>query len=80
VQLLYERLADYLACGGRETVEPGARVAAAEVCAPCHADDLMPPDVRHLMAFYSLFRRFLIVRFDLFFFFSLNILPPFLFP
>lgn len=59
VQMIFEWFADLLLNATRETIEPAMRAAADDVCGPEHADLVVPPDARNLMAFYASLRRLL---------------------
>ncbi|KAF4126895.1 kinetochore protein Nuf2 [Geosmithia morbida] len=57
VQQIFEWFAELLLNATRETVEPPMRSAAEEVCG--EFADVIPPDTRNLMGFYSSLRRLL---------------------
>src|SRR5690606_601014 len=58
VQMIFEWFAELLVNATRETIEPAMRAAAEEVCGD--SPDVIPPDTRNLMGFYSALRRLLL--------------------
>ncbi|KAK3378659.1 Nuf2 family-domain-containing protein [Lasiosphaeria ovina] len=60
VQMIFEWFGELLMNKTRQTVDPGMRAAAEDVCGGDLGDAVMPPDTRNLMGFYASLQRLML--------------------